>query len=680
MTAAIPGSVVLALLLCLNPLVASDAAQRNSVSAAGEPREAPAVADPETPAAPSETDDFGTDETGQEQDDFDKPFWNVWQEDSGTDSPNYKPIRMEADHSYLVVVDLASLAYQQFDSGVFSTETNNDFDNWLKQNNHDLAKLNVLALPDERFFEPLPGADRVHPFLINLKKMREARKHPYRFRKNENPFALLAKGSGDVPFDFGQVAFVVKTKKGVHGNGAIAFSFWDEDDKPVTELSYSTCIRGPGQQPCEPADIPNYSVIGVDTNVNHSMPDAALHFVELNSETLIGVFRCNTCGWGRYDFKQWRLAGGSRWFHDQFLLTILPGIRLAANGPDNPNPASATLRPLYSEKTLNNASDSLYRLLFPAGEASEAETAFQDFVSRAVAHPPPNGGVAPSLFIRLLPQHAENGFVVPLGLTRVPLPDGRREFLGFHFRIQTPLRLQDYSEHGACLSNWVLLMPPLNLFAGNPLILARRQFADWIDTFQADQLHAKLYQDVDAFKNWVSPDQTKDANPENYAVMILSHHDSNSLFLDRSISSIFAPVVAKSFGNPSVAIIDACGTANPGAFEFVKDFNNHGVYTVVASSVEVDARMGGDFLATLVNAIDHHSSEQRYMLDQAVFDAILGLRDQPDGSGKTAEPYGSRALVYGLLGNGEVRLCVPSKPKPVTAGGAGLGGGTSPPK
>jgi hypothetical protein len=139
-------------------------------------------------------------------------------------------------------------------------------------------------------------------------------------------------------------------------------------------------------------------------------------------------------------------------------------------------------------------------------------------------------------------------------------------------------------------------------------------------------------------------------------------------------------MVAKSFGNPSVAIIDACGTANPGAFEFVKDFNNHGVYTVVASSVEVDARMGGDFLATLVNAIDHHSSEQRYMLDQAVFDAILGLRDQPDGSGKTAEPYGSRALVYGLLGNGEVRLCVPSKPKPVTAGGAGLGGGTSPPK
>jgi hypothetical protein len=662
MAACILSSLVLAMLLGFNTLVAAETLHRNSGS--GELGASEALTGTETPALPPEADDFGTDEAGQQLYNFHKPFWNVWPEDAGSDTPSYKPIRMEADHAYLLVVDLAALAYEQSEGGIVSTIVNDDFDTWLKQNKHDLANLNVLAVPDERFFEPLTGAGRVRPLVINLKKMRQARNDlfPYKFSPDETPFELLAKQHGDVPFDFGEVAFVVKTKKAVHGNAAIAFSFWDEDDKPVTELSYSTCLSDAAHPRCDRADTPEYSLIGVDTNANHRMPDAALHFVELNSDTLIGIFRCNTCGWGPYDFKQWRLAGGSRWFQEQFVQTILPGIRMAANGPDNPDPTSATLRPLYSETTFNNAADSLYRLLFPSGDASEAETAFQDFVSRAVAHPSPNGK-APSLFIRLLPQHADDAFVVPLGLTRVPLPDGTREFLGFRFRIQTPLRLQDYSEYGACLSNWVLLMPPSNLFAGNPLILARQQFADWIDVFQADHVHAKLYQDVDAFKNWIATSPMKDASPENYAVMILSHHQGNSLFLDRSISSIFAPLIVKSFGSPSVAIIDACGTANPGAFEFVKDFNNHGVYSVVASSVEVDARMGGDFLAALTDAIDHNSLDQRYTLDQAVFDSIHSLRDQADGPGKSAMRYGPRALVYGLLGNGEVKLCVPSKAK-----------------
>jgi hypothetical protein len=204
-------------------------------------------------------------------------------------------------------------------------------------------------------------------------------------------------------------------------------------------------------------------------------------------------------------------------------------------------------------------------------------------------------------------------------------------------------------------------MPPPNLDE-NPLLLAREEFKEWIEIFDQDHAHTKIYWDVDKFKNWLAlEEEGQSTNLDSYAVMILSHHENNSLFIDRSISSIFAPIIAMTFGTPSIAIINACGTANPGAFEFVKDFNNHGVFTVIASSVEVDARMAGDFLKSLVDEINDHASDQTYTIDRGVYDALLSLRNQLDDS-DTPVPYGARALVYGLIGNGNVRFCVPAKP------------------
>ena len=587
---------------------------------------------------------------------LEEPFWNVWQEEYRAPSPRFKPVKMQADHRYLVVVNLAALAYEHYVAGIYSSKVSKDFDSWLRQNSEDQTTLTVLAIPDERFFEPLVGVERVHQLPIDLKKLQQAYHDGFELPKD--PFAVLAEQKDEARFNFGTVSFVVRTKKNVSGNAAIAFSFWD-DEKPVTELSYSTCISGGPQNRCSAVPPAKYSLLGVDTNNYHKSPNAALHFVELDAETLIGIFRCNKCGWGPYEFKHWKLGGGANWFKQQFELTVLPGIKLAANGPDDATPTTGTQRPTYSESTFNNAADSLFRLLFPAGPASEAQAAFKGFVARAIAHPPTDG-IAPSLFVRLLPQHPDNAFVVPLGLTRVPLDDGTKEFLGFHFRIQTPLELQDYSPQVTCPSKWVLLMPPVNL-VDNPLSLARDEFKDWIGVFAKDSSHTTVYADVDTFKDWLAPGPTEDITPDSYAVMILSHHYLNSLFMDQSISSIFAPIIAKTFTNPSIAIIDACGAANPGAFEFVKDFNNHGVYTVIASSVDVDAKMGGDFLKSLVDAINSHPSDETYSIDRAVYDAIQSLRKQSDGSDTSPLPYGPRALVYGLLGNGSVRLCVPPK-------------------
>jgi hypothetical protein len=610
--------------------------------------------------------DTGTDEYGRPEQPFRKPFWNVWQEESsGKSSPAFKPTEMAADQTYLVVIDLAAIAYEQFASGVYSSAVNDDFDEWLKRNPGDEITLTVLALPDERYFEALDGEQRIRPLTINLDKLRRARLEG--FQIPANPFSFLARTKGEAPYDFGFVTFPITTRKSVSGEASIAFSFWSSDQKPVTELRYTTCVKDAslfgwtqrlfGSSTCSGSSESEDSIIGVDTNKYGNKPDAAIHLVELNSETLIGVFRCNTCGWGLSDFKQWKLAGGADWFQTQIATTVLPGIRMGANGPDITSSTVASQRPTYNENTLNNAADSFYRLLFPSEGSADAESAFQSFIARSVGDA--KGKVFPSLFIRLLPQHARNSFVPPLGLIRVPLPSGQREFLGFQFRIQTPLRLQDYSQQTSCPSKWVLLMPPVNL-TDNALTLARDEFRGWIEAFNQDHSNSKIFWDVDAFKQWLEEKNAENVEPGSYAVMILSHHENNSFFIDRSISSIYAPIIAKKFGTPSIAIIDACGTANPISHEFVKDFNSHGVYTVVASSVEVDARMGGDFLNVLVDKINEHSDDRSYTIENGVHDALLRLRDSPDGS-EPPVPYGARALVYSLIGNGNVRFCVPKK-------------------
>src|SRR5262249_55232667 len=88
--------------------------------------------------------DQGRDEYGRPEQPFRKPFWNVWQEESsGKSSPAFKPAEMAPDQSYLVVIDLAAIAYQQYVSGVYSRAINDDFDEWLKRNTRDEITLTV---------------------------------------------------------------------------------------------------------------------------------------------------------------------------------------------------------------------------------------------------------------------------------------------------------------------------------------------------------------------------------------------------------------------------------------------------------------------------------------------------------------------------------------------------------
>jgi hypothetical protein len=593
---------------------------------------------------------------------FGPPTWNVWTEDFESAIPTYKPSHMKADHSSLLVVDLAAFAYDLFEgNGVYSHKVSESFDRWIKANKQKKATVQVLIVPDSRFFERQDTTERVKPLVIDLAKISSAQKSG--FKAKASPFPYLAKHRGKAPFDFTDVkaSFTVKAKSNVSGSAPVAISLWVEG-KPVDELSYIACIDGATVSTCNDAQ-PNDVLDGVDVSQHNSMPDLALHLVELGSDDIIGVFRCNVCGWKDDEFKTWRLGRSVSWFRAQFVTSVLPNIQRASIGADaaasEPGSNEATLTAQYDEGLLNTTGDHLYSLLFHTedGGTNEAEAAFREFVANH-SHQADPTKPPPSLFVRLLPSAGDQNFIVPLQLARVNVSAQDSVFLGFIFRVQVPLELQDYSSGVGCINQWELLVPPKGL-QDNPLSEARDTFSDWIDAFKASK-NAVVYEDLQQFESvWLNPKH--DEKPGNDVVLMLSHNQGNTIHFDSDDAGI-EPDMTRRYATASLVILGACSTANPGAFEFVREFNLHGANSIIASSVDVDARLGGLFLKVLADKLKLNAGKNDYTIDRAVFDTFSDLEKEPDNFPAESKPYGARVLIFNMAGNGNIRVCVPAKP------------------
>lgn len=160
-------------------------------------------------------------------------------------------------------------------------------------------------------------------------------------------------------------------------------------------------------------------------------------------------------------------------------------------------------------------------------------------------------------------------------------------------------------------------------------------------------------QDESAYARWL---QESSASPPSVLV-VLTHHASNGLrFYDRGNTLIKSTDVARTFGQPSLAIIDACGTAEPGASEFIRKLNEKGVAAAIATSATVEARMAGTFLSVLLDTLRKNRNDPSYTISRARFDAVKSLSTETDEAG---EPFGPRALVFMLAGNGSLRACMP---------------------
>jgi hypothetical protein len=87
--------------------------------------------------------------------------------------------------------------------------------------------------------------------------------------------------------------------------------------------------------------------------------------------------------------------------------------------------------------------------------------------------------------------------------------DGEKEFLGFNFRVQTPLQMQDYRTSANCISNWVVMAPSGDGW-GMPeeLVKARARFSDWFKNWESNDFH-----DILKFRDWIAED-ARETNSE----------------------------------------------------------------------------------------------------------------------------------------------------------------------
>jgi hypothetical protein len=98
------------------------------------------------------------------------------------------------------------------------------------------------------------------------------------------------------------------------------------------------------------------------------------------------------------------------------------------------------------------------------------------------------------------------------------------------------------------------------------------------------------------------------------------------------------------------------------AVDLLRQFNERGVAATIASQVAVTPELAGDFMAALGHEIDISDQQQGATIADIFYRTLQDLR-QKQASGTTL-PYGPRALVFSLLGNGAIRICSPQRGTP----------------
>jgi hypothetical protein len=579
---------------------------------------------------------------------FTDPVWNVWEERFSS-VPTYQPVIPLINKDYSLVVNLSALVLNEFEKAVYSRSTSSAISDWLEKNKAvDSVDVDVLVLPDRKYFAVQMENERIKSLHIDLAKMRSIQKNG--FDISDSPFATLRANKGDAPFSFGTQTFRIRTGSQT-GNGFVALSIW-VDGKPLDELSMGVCILARQSDSCGPMPAFESTFRGNDLSGKGTYPDAALHLIDRQSD-IVGVYRCNTCGWAANDYRTWQIEQSAKWFSDRTkeVLDLMT---------QPPNAASH----VTISQQFEQAGENMRNVIFDPQDTDAAAVAatFADFVFAARTKKQ-NKEQAPTLFVRFITSKPDL-ILAPVNLMRMELSDHSKEFIGLALNIQSPLEFQDYSKATSCISQWTLFVPPDKVPPPPSLqavLDARAQFDGWITTFQ-NNCHDCVKDDENKFQTWLAGN----GPPQSEAVALLSHHSTNSVFFyDGGSPAIQSSSMTRSFAAPSLAIIDGCGTSEPGASEFIRAFNAHGISSVIATSTEVDPVMAGQFLASFMDLLRAHVGDSSYTVSRARFDAVTALYSAKDQSGNA---YGPRALAFILAGNGSVRACVPADQKAQQSG------------
>ncbi len=228
--------------------------------------------------------------------------------------------------------------------------------------------------------------------------------------------------------------------------------------------------------------------------------------------------------------------------------------------------------------------------------------------------------------------------------------------------IETPLEVQSYKPSAACLSRWVMVLPPENdqeIKEDSALAAAQRQLGPAIAKWSGAE---KSFNRMTEFGGWVQAAGSSQKEDPPTILVTLSHHNSDQLYFFQDDSERDNPLseadINRKFAQPSVAILDGCGTGAEGAVQLIRALNNHGFTTIIATSTEIDGFMAGAFLSVFSEEIS-----KPIPIGLAYWKTIQKLsKIEPDVT--TPGPFGANALKFVLLGNSNVSLCLPSQQEP----------------
>lgn len=624
--------------------------------------------------------------------------WNAWAQNPAPNNTERLTKPLTRGDLYEIVFALADRPYGDAVSGPVGAEVLKYINDWLLNNpNQDTAPLHILLLTDDHL--EVQGS----PFIektVDLKAIRawvarsaakqdepslfDAANYPTEGKKSQFKFA----GSGAKrvqpsyfetaddpakvqvsPFRleiaepaakrdelpaFLEAPFTVLAAK--PGRAAVTFSIWDNAYRPIGEATATFCV-----EPCEEgAAALTAGMMGLDSvhaaeTDNHGrIPGAAMHFVAVGSDVR-GVLHIDGAPKGE-EFLAWPL--GLR------LKDFLAKITRLTDGFGKPGNSA--------EERWEKANE-LRDTLFPErfNLAANARDRFGEFLDRHASLVPPKGAQAKSVFVRLHGNVADALGNVPIAL--YPVRKSRRkdelDYLGFFLRVENPLEIQNYDRPTACLNKWFLAFSNVGQVelkaAGTWVeqnVLSSWQNYKWFPTF------AKEEDSTRNFKVWAGT-KADDALPEA-VIYILGHHDGtpgkNRLVLNGD-DELWVDDFKRTFAKPSVAILNACGTAGPAAGEFVRVLNRNNVGAVIATKYQIPFEMAAQFTGCLAKYIVAPSDLSNFNLSYAFFDALHCLRIETPFD-ETLEPmpgepaWAGQALAYSLIGNGGMPVCSPGGP------------------
>src|SRR5271155_5889483 len=102
----------------------------------------------------------------------------------------------------------------------------------------------------------------------------------------------------------------------------------------------------------------------------------------------------------------------------------------------------------------------------------------------------------------------------------VQIADQPPDFLGFQFRLETPLESQDYRPAQTCVSNWVMLLPPEDSELANVRDRVGAHLLQWQNT-------RVIFANIPHFRDWAR--NTNEPSPST-VLATLSHHDRDRLY------------------------------------------------------------------------------------------------------------------------------------------------------